>query len=310
MGRAVQYRESGDASVLVLRDVPDTEPGPGAVRVRTRAVGLNPFDAKVRAGFIGPPPSGEWRDVASDFSGVVDAVGSGAQYQDGSAVQVGDAVFGAHDAGALRESFVLPADELARKPAGLSWEVAASLARPAVAARAALDELAIGEDDVVLLSAASGAVGTLYSQMAIQRGATVIGTASPAHHERLRSRGVTAITYGPGLVERVREAAPDGITAVQDCRGGETIDAAFELGLSADRICTIVDYAAKAQRGVRMPMGYQRTQARLEEIAAQIAEGKVGVEIVDPFPLEDARAAFELMESGHPGGNVVVRTDR
>jgi NADPH:quinone reductase-like Zn-dependent oxidoreductase len=310
MGRAVQYREPGVPSVLVVREVPDEEPRPGTVRIRTKAVSLNPFDAKVRSGLIGPAPVGEWRDVATDFAGVVDAVGEGASYADGSAVTLGHPVFGANETGVLRETFVCGADRLARKPASVPWEVAATIARPAVTARAALEELSIGSGDVVLVSAAAGAVGTIYSQLALQRGARVIGTASPRNHPRLARLGVTPVEYGPGLAERVRAAAGGDVTAVQDCHGGETIDAALELGVPVDRICTIVDYRAKAERGIRMPTRYEHTPARLEEFAGLVADGRLEITVVPPLPLERARKAFELLESGHAAGNVVIRTDR
>lgn len=310
MSRAVQYRDAGGPSVLVMRHVPDDPPHPGAVRIRTKTVSLNPFDTKVRSGLIGAPPDGEWRDVATDFAGVVDAIGDEARYADGTSVKPGDAVFGANDTGVLRETFVCAGDRLARKPPSVSWEVAATLARPGVTARAALDELKIDSGDVVLVSAAAGAVGSIYSQLALRRGAKVIGTASPRNHPRLTALGVTPIAYGPGLAERVRTVAPSGVTAVQDCRGGETIEAAFELDVPADRICTIVDYRAKAERGVRMPSRYQHTPAHLEEIAQSVADGRLKVAVAPPFPLDRAREAFELLDSAHAGGNVVVWTDR
>ncbi|GGH47250.1 hypothetical protein [Microbacterium album] len=143
--------------------------------------------------------------------------------------------------------------------------------RPAVAARAALDELTIGAGDIVLVSAASGAVGSLYSQLALSSGASVIGRASALHDPHLTSLGIVPIEYGAGLIDRVRQSAPLGLTAVQDCHGGETIAVALELGVQAERICTITGYAAKANFDVRMPTDYRCTQQRLEEFAALAA---------------------------------------
>lgn len=300
MARVVQFDEFGGPEVLHVREREDPLPAPGEVRVHMRAVGLNPFDAKARSGripFIRPTfPLG----LGSDFAGVVDAVGSGAPFA------VGDEVAGWSDSGALADRIVVPAGNLAIKPAAVSWEVAASLSAPAQTAHHCLETLSIGAGDTVLLSAAAGAVGMIYAQRAIARGAVVIGTASATNAARLRSISVIPTTYGPGLADRVRLLAPGGITAAQDNAGRETIDAALELGLPPARICSIVDHGAVAELGLASPGRYVRSSAVVAEFLALIAQGDLRLDIEAVFPLPRVREAFETLESPHRSGKVVI----
>ncbi|MFF2486191.1 NADP-dependent oxidoreductase [Microbacterium sp. NPDC058062] len=305
--RAVQFRQHGDPSVLEIREIPTPTLEPDHVRVRVAAVALNPFDYKVRRGYIHTDPPTTWQGVGSDLAGTVEAVGEAAAYADGRPIRVGDDVIGWADDGALAELVSVPAGQLAIRPAGLSWDAAAAIIRAGVTAMAAADTLDVGPGDVVLVSSAAGSMGEIFCQLARSRGARVIGTASPKHHDRLRGRGVEPVAYGPGLTQRVTAAAaPDRVTAVQDNHGGETIDTAFELGVPPTRICTVVDYAAARTRGVLMPRNYDRSPGAVEKLAAQVADGQFAVTLLPPLPLERVREAFELLESQHPGGKIII----
>ncbi len=306
MPRAVLYDRFGTAEVLEIKHIPEVHATEGRARVAVVAVGLNPFDFKMRSGAI---PIGDPRfprGLGGDFAGVIDEVGEGASYWDGAPVKPGDEVLGWSDAGTLREQLVVPTAQLARKPAALSWHVAASLSGPAQTADAALKALAIGPSDTVLLSAAAGGVGFVYAQLARARGASVIGTASPGNFDALERIGVVPTTYGPELADRVRALAPGGITAVQDNFGRETIDAGFALGLTADRICTIVDHEAVTELGLASPGRYARSAERLEGFARLAAEGGLQLPIQSVFALAQVREAFELLEGRHLSGKVVV----
>lgn len=306
MPRVVQFTEFGSADVLHIVDVPSVQPAAGKVRVKVRAVGLNPYDFKVRSGLIPFADPKFPRGIGGDFSGVVDEVGEGAVYADGSPVAAADEVLGWSMAGTLRDELVVPTTQLARKPAGLSCEIAGSLSTPVQTAHSSLEALAIAAGDTVLVSAAAGAVGILYSQLAIARGARVIGTASPSNHDLLTSIGVTPTTYGPGLADRVRALAPEGISAAQDNSGRETIEAALALGLAPERVCTIVDHAAIDELGVVGPGAYSRSAEVLEHYAHLVVDAALTVPIQQVFPLEHVREAFTLLEGRHLSGKVVV----
>lgn len=307
MPQAVRYDEFGASDVLYLADVPELDAGDDRVRVAVKAVGLNPFDMKARAGMIYFADPKFPRGIGSDFTGIVDQVGNASAYHDGTPVRAGDEVLGWVGTDSLREQLVAKSSNLARKPAALSWELAGSLATPAFTADAAVATLDIGADDTVLVSAAAGGVGTLYCQLARDRGATVIGTASQDNHDFLRSLGVIPVLYGDGLADRVRKVAPGGISAVQDNFGRETIDTGLELGVPSTRICSIVDQAAVAELGILGLAPYTRSAARLEALADDMASGRLVLAIERVFPLAEVADAFTVLESRHLRGKVVIR---
>ena len=306
MPKAVEYERFGDPSVLEVVEVPEVHPSEGRVRVAVRAAGLNPFDFKMRSGLVPIEDPKFPRGIGGDFAGVVDEVGEGAQYSDGSPVAVGDEVLGWGDR-VVREQLVVKASNLARKPAGMPWEVAGGLSTAAQTAWAALEVLHIVAGDVVLESAAAGAVGFMSSQLAISRGATVVGTASMANFELLESAGVIPVSYGEGLAGRVRGMAPSPVTAVQDNFGREAVEAGLELGVPPTRILTIVNSAAVAEElGVTVFPSYERSADVLHEVAELVAAGTIRFPVEAAFPLDEIRAAFTLLEGRHLAGKVVV----
>lgn len=297
MSRAVLFDRAGPASVLYLAEVDPLQPGAGEVRIAVETVGLNPADYKLREGNHGSlsfPAT-----LGRELSGVIEAVGDGV-----TRLSVGDAVFGTVADNALGELIVVSQDNLAPKPTALSWVVAGGLA---LAGQTAWDEFAsqrVTDADTVLVSAAAGGVGTIVAQFAVRAGATVIGTASEAHHDLLRSRGIIPVTYGPGLADRVRAAAPGPVTVVFDHSGSETIEAALALGVPAARINTIamdpsVHDVVRVGRGPADP-------ATLERLAGLVVAGELAVDIAAVYPLEQIVAAFERLENGHLRGKVIV----
>ena len=178
---------------------------------------------------------------------MVEAVGDGV-----SEFAVGDAVCGWTERRASHAEFVaVPTDWLIAKPSELSWEVAGSLFVASMALRLRRRGLAAGGRGRRRLRRGRW-VGSIAVQLAVRSGATVIGLASERNHEWLRSRGVVAVTYGEGQAERIRAAAsPGSIDAFIDTFGGGYVDLAVELGVPAERINTIADFAAIARLGVK-----------------------------------------------------------
>lgn len=304
MPRIYEYDEYGTTEVLHTVERPSPPLDTGELRLQVKAVGLNPFDMKVRKGMVPLPDPQFPRTICSDLAGVVVEAAPDAVYYDGTPAAVGDEVLGWTEGSSLAEEAVLAATHVCRKPQDLSWESAGSLMTAALTADAALKVLNPGEGDTVLVSAAAGGVGLVYSQLALRAGARVIGTASESNHEFLRSLGVIPVTYGPGLAERVR--ALGTVTAVQDNFGRETIDAGLELGLPASRICSIVDHAAVAELGLASPGRYARSAATLSQLAELLASGELVLPIERAFGFDEVRAAFDLLESRHLRGKIVV----
>ena len=305
MPRAVVFDEFGGIDVLHLAEVDSLVPGLGQVAVCVKAAGLNPFDYKLRMG-VTPMPVEFPRCTGSDFSGVVTEVGPDALYFDGTPVAVGDEVLGSSEVGSLREQAVVSAGAIVRKPDLMSFELAGGLAVVCFTAQACMDLMKPKAGDTVIVGAAAGAVGMIFAQLAIDAGARVIGTASQANHDFLRSLGVEPVPYGPGLVDRLRALTPDGITFVQDNWGREFIDVALELGVAPNKICTIVDHAATAELGLSNPGRYDRPASTLAALASRIATGDIVLPIERVFPLDDFADAFRLLEGRHLRGKIIV----
>ncbi|KQV05158.1 NADP-dependent oxidoreductase [Leifsonia sp. Root112D2] len=305
MSRFVRYEEFGGPEVLKLIEVQPPTAGPGQVRVHVRVAGLNPVDWKIFTGPAAPAygsalPMG----IGNDFSGVIDQVGDGV-----TDWKLGDEVFGGARNLAGADYIVHDADaSLVRKPAGLDFDVAGSLDVAGKTAAASVDSLSLTDADTVLVSAAAGGVGVLASQLALRTGATVIGTASESNHDFLRSLGVIPVTYGDGLVDRVRAVAPQGITAVLDNQGGPTIAAGVELGVQQARINTIA-YHGSEFADVRHVGGAEAKADDLARVAQLLADGEIVLPIDSAYPLERVAEAYERLMTGHLRGKIVLTLD-
>ncbi|WP_405520936.1 NADP-dependent oxidoreductase [Streptomyces canus] len=300
--KAILFDRFGGTDVLHEADIEVPQPGPGQVRVRVTAAGLNALDGKIRSGameaaFPTPLPSVPGFELA----GVVDALGEGVQD-----VKVGDEVLGWSDTGSYAQYAL--ATTVAPKPAGLDWQHAVALPVAGETAERVLDLLGVAAGETVLMHGAAGSVGTLAIQLATARGARVIATAGPANQDYLTSLGATATLYGEGLVERVRALAPDGVDAVFDLAGKGALEDSITLRGGTERIVTISDFRAH-QLGVTFSSGGQeRSAARLAELAQDAATGKL-VTTVTTYPLTEAARAQQVSDAGHGRGKLALTLD-
>jgi NADPH:quinone reductase-like Zn-dependent oxidoreductase len=304
MSRAVRFDEYGGIDVLNVAEVEDPVPGPGQLLVRVKAAGINPGEAKIRQGMLHDRwpaafPSGQ----GSDLAGVVEAVGDGA---DG--FQPGDEVIGFTDNRASQaELVVIDAENATRRPTGVSWEVAGGLFVVGATAWAAVRAVSLSQGDTVVVAGAAGGVGSLAVQLARRAGATVIGLASEHNHEWLRGHGVVPVTYGEGVADRIRQAAPGGVDAFIDTVGPPYVDLALELGVAPDRIDTIADFAAVAEHGVKADGNAVGASAgTLAELAALIDAGDLELPIAASYPLDQVRDAYAELERNHTRGKIVL----
>jgi len=298
--RAIVYDRFGGPDVLRAEQVTEPHPGPGQVRLRVRAAGVNPLDYKIRNGWLEAVfPVRFPVTPGLEAAGVVDEVGEGV-----TDLAVGDEVLALTDTGAYAEYAL--ASVAARKPAGLGWDEAAALPTAGETAQRVLDLLAVGAGDTLLVHAAAGGVGGLAVQLARLRGAIVVGTASPANHAYLRELGAVPVAYGAGLVDRVREAAPRGVDAVLDAAGQDALPASITLrGGTTDRIVTIADPAASAL-GVTFSAEAKATGGLLAELARLATSGTLRVTVAGTFPLAEAGAAQARIADGHTRGKLLL----
>lgn len=312
MGTAIAYTELGGPEVLTVIDIDVPAPGPGEVAVRVEAVGVNPLDLTLRAGLRPSPPITEPRRVGSDAAGVVTAVGDGVE-----GYRPGDAVIVTGAQGAYATDLVVRAAHVVRRPEGVSAAQGAALGIPVGTAYQTVRSLAIGPDDTVLVHAASGSVGQAVVQFARLYGATVLGTTSDRRADRVAALGATTLPYGPDVVSRVRELAPQGVTVAIDLVGtDEALAQSIELVSDKTRIATLVRGADAAGLGIRAfsggspePLTDQQKAWRGEAIpvaAALIAHGDFSVELGPQLPLADAAEAHRLVDAGADGKVVLL----
>lgn len=305
---AIVYEEFGGPEVLRhTTGVAVPEPGPGEVRVKVAAVGVNPVDWKRRYGWVEEFYPTTFPAVPGlEFAGTVDALGEGV-----TDLAVGDEVLGWTKTGAYAEYAI--AGIVAPKPAELSWEAAASLPVAGETAQRVLDLIGVREGETLFLHGAAGVVGSVAVQLALAAGITVVGSASESNHAYLRELGAIPVAYGEGLAERVRAAAPDGVDAVFDAAGHGVLPVAIELlggeGTADKRRIATIAATDAAEHGIVFS-GVSGTpdavRAGLTAQARQAVEGTLTVRLADTLPLKEAARAQELSESGHVRGKLVL----
>jgi NADPH:quinone reductase-like Zn-dependent oxidoreductase len=272
--------------------------------VRVRAAGINPGENGIRLGLMHERwpatfPSGE----GSDFAGVVDEVGA-----DVRTWSVGDEVIGWVDNHASHAELVAaPAANLVPRDPAVPWEVGGALFVAGTTAHANVHAVGAGPGDTVVVAGAAGGVGALTVQLLRHAGATVIGLAGESNQDWLRAHGVTPVTYGEGVLDRIRAAVPGGVDAFIDNFGAGYLDLALELGVAKDRINTIIDFQGAARTGVKAEgMAGSATAEVLAELVKLVATGALEVPIAATYPLTEVRAAYRDLMRRHTRGKIVL----
>ncbi|WP_433664982.1 NADP-dependent oxidoreductase [Nocardia sp. CA-128927] len=318
MARTVRPTAYGTPEVLQIVETAVPQPAVDGVVVQVRAAGVNPIDWKIYSGAFHTvedkhkAAAGVAEDmprIGMECAGVVTAIGS-----EVTGVQVGDEVIVYPATGAYADYVTAPVTALIPKPAGLGWHEAGSLMLAGTTATHALHAAGVGPDDTVLIHGASGGVGLLAVQLAAALGATVIATAAERNHEVLRGLGAIPVSYGSGLLDRVRAAAPGGVTAAVDCAGSdEALDTSLELVADPQRIASITGSGRRADAGIKL-LGYgpgqdagtEFRQAARADLAASAGAGDLRVLIDNIYPLPEAARAHQDGISGHAPGKLVL----
>jgi len=304
--RAVRFHEYGAADELRVDDVDIPAIGDDQVLVRVLAATTNILDIALRDGqmgeaFPGTLPSGQGFDLA----GTIVEVGSHV-----TGFVAGDDVIGWAQRRAQADYAAVDAHELAHKPAAISWAAAASIPTAGATAYGAVHAVNPKPGETVVVSAAAGGVGALVTQLVINAGATVIGTAGPANFDFLRCLGAIPIAHGDGLIDRISGVAADGVAAYLDNYGDGNVALAVRLGVKPDRINTIIDFAAAQQYGVHAAGQAEGNDGRVfAEFAHLIAENKLLIPIQATYPVEQVRTAYEELERRHTRGKIVLAFD-
>jgi NADPH2:quinone reductase len=314
MGHARHWvaADFGGPEVLECNEIEVPRPRHGQVTIEVRACGMNPADFKrIAAGqdrTVLPLPLG------FEVAGVVTELGPGTELASGGGT-VGDEVIAALVAGGYATAITVDAADVFAKPSTLSFPEAAGLLLTGMTAADMLDACGVQPGETALVHGAAGGVGTSVLQQARTLGVRVVGTASPANFDLVRKFGGVPVEYGPGLLERVRAVAPDGIDAALDTVGTvEAGDVALALVSDRSRVITIVA-SPRVQAdgyvwvGASNPRsGPFRAQAR-GRIIALAAAGELTVPIAQTFAFDDAPAAFAMLTGRHAAGKLALVSD-
>jgi len=307
MMQAIRVHQYGGPEQLKLEQIPCPEPQADEVLIHIHATGVLPVEWKVRQGlFQAFMPASFPYIPGSTVAGVVEEVGPNV-----TTFQKGQAVFGRSSHGTYAEYTTTSVETLALKPKTLSFDEAASISGGATTAWTALfEDGALQAGQRVLIHGAAGGVGVFAVQFARWKGAQVIGTASAANVEFVRSLGAEIVVdYTSTPFEQVVQ----DVDLVLDTRGGETLQRSMDVVKHGGTLVSLLEQPSqeKAQkRGIRamritasLPFP---SSGLLQTIAQLIDEGHVKVVLAGTFPLREASLAHELSQSGHGRGRIVL----
>lgn len=302
----------GEPDVLKIIELPEPHAGPGQMRIRVHAAAVSPTDTLMRSGARaellragGPPPYVPGMEAA----GVLDEIGEGVE----TALRVGDHVMavvvpsGTH--GAYSEQIVVPAEAVARVPAGASDAEASTLPMNGLTARLVLDSLALRPGATIAVTGAAGAVGGYVVQLAKADGLTVVADASEADEQLVEGLGADVVLRrGEEFPAKVRERFPDGVDGAADCAllGAVMASAVRDGGT----VITVRGYSEPGERGVEFrPIWvreYFMATDKLDGLRRLAEEGAVTLRVAGTVPKEDAATAHRHLEAGGFRGRFVI----
>jgi NADPH2:quinone reductase len=311
MTKTVVATAFGGPEVLSIIDSAVAAVEPGEVQVEVRAAATNPADYKMYNGTWGEDPSKLPMRLGFEAAGIVTAVGDGASGPAGP-VHAGDEVIVYQINGAYAGEVVAPGSAILPKPATLSFEEASGLLLTGVTAAHTLQATGVGSGDTVVIHGASGGVGSIAIQLAVEAGARVIGTAREDRHDYLRELGAEPVMYGDGLEDRIRALAPDGVDAAIDAVGtDEAVDTSVALVSDRSRIASIAAFQRGPELGIQVLSGGNETEARIRTAArldlVRLAEsGRLHVKVDSSYPLAEVADAHRKLASGEANGKVIL----
>jgi NADPH:quinone reductase-like Zn-dependent oxidoreductase len=302
--RAVRFDHYGEIDVLHIEELALPVPGENEVLIKVRAAGINPGEAAIRQGLLAKQwpavfPSGQ----GSDFAGIVERTGASV-----SQFKPGDEVIGFTNKRASQAEYVVAdAADLVRRPPHVSWEQAGGLFVVGTTAFAAIRAVGLKTGETLVVSGAAGGVGSVTVQLARNAGAKVIGLAGESNHPWLKQHGVIPVAYGEGMVERIRKTADGKIDAFIDTYGHGYVDIALSLGVSPERIDTIIDFDAAKKHHTRTEGNAAGARAEvMAELAGLIEKGRLEIPIAKVYNLNQVRDAFRELEMHHTHGKIVL----
>ncbi|KAB0626057.1 NADP-dependent oxidoreductase [Acinetobacter gandensis] len=268
----------------------------GMARIQVKASGINPIDARRM--------TGEFKHAAlpqtfgTEYAGIIAEV-------DGSQNEwtVGDEVLGSGGAFTHATVIDVPLANLIRKPKNIDWPIAGTIAGAAQTAMTILDET--GPAQSLLVHGGSGGVGSIVVQLAVEKGIEVVATASAANQDYIRKLGAIAVTYGEGLVERLKAVHPTPFDVSIDMIGSEE---ATQTSLAVVKVGGFMGSIAgrKLSSNKIQPVWVKRNTKNLQHVVDGIADGRFTWTVSREYAFKDAQQAYSDILEGHTKGKSVL----
>jgi NADPH:quinone reductase-like Zn-dependent oxidoreductase len=316
--KAMAQRSWKRGEAMEWTEWPDPEPGSNEIRVRVKAIGVNPVDWKMRdqgllriaAQWMGPPPPVV---IGIDFAGIVDAVG-----RDVTTVKVGDCVVGGTNfsrkqRGSYADTVIVQPDQVAVLPDGFDLTYAGALPVAGVTAWMSIVEIGrLQPGQKALILGASGGVGQFAIQVAKLRGGIAVGVCSTRNIDRVRALGADEVLdYSKGdALDQARVLAP--FQVVVDCVGGYSGRKCRSLLASGGRHIMVAGNSPGALLNLLVPPFSTRsvlgrvTGERLKPLVDAVATGAIRVHVSEVLPLAEAEKAHTLSQTGRMAGKIVL----
>ena len=289
-------RQYGQADVLEIihQELPPV--AQGMARIQVKAAGINPIDARRMTGEFKHSPMPQ--AFGTEFAGVILELAA-----ENTPWVIGDEVLGSGGAYTHASVIDVPISNLVKKPSQMSWPVAGTLAGVAQTAMTILDE--IGAVQSLLIHGGSGGVGSITIQLAVEKGIEVVATASAQNQDYIQSLGATAVVYGDGLIERLKNIHPAAFDASIDLVGNEDATQASLATVKKDGFMGSTTGKRLSSNKIQA-VWVKRKPANLKYVVERVADQRFSWIVSREYPFTDAQQAYADILVGHTKGKSVL----
>lgn len=289
-------RQYGEADVLefINQELPPL--AKGMARIRLKAAGINPIDARRMTGEFKHSPMPQ--AFGTEFAGIITEIDAA-----NTQWKIGDEVLGSGGAYTHASVIDVPISNLVKKPSQMSWSVAGTLAGVAQTAMTILDE--IGPIHSLLIHGGSGGVGSITIQLAVEKGIEVVATASAQNQDYIQSLGATPVVYGDGLIERLKKIHPETFDASIDLVGNEDATQASLATVKKDGFMGSTSGKRLSSSKIQA-VWVKKKPSNLKYVVERVADQRFSWTVSREYPFNQAQQAYSDILDGHTKGKSVL----
>ena len=307
--RAIGILEAGGPEVLQIVELPDVHAGSNQVRIRIRAVAVNPVDTMLRVGKKFDQPNPEPFIVGMDLAGHIDEIGPDTETD----FKVGDPVIAMtlprEGLGSYRENIVLPVDAVSPAPKNASIVEASTLSMNALTARQSLDQLGLTSGQTIAVIGAAGCYGGYVVQLAKAEGLRVIADSSTEDKELVTELGADVVVpRGDNISEQIRNIVPEGVDGLAD----GSVQNELSVGAIRDggSFASVRYWEGTGERDIKFHRtsvsDYFQRSDLLDQLSKQVDDGILTLRVAETFSAEQATEAHKKLEAGGTRGRCVI----